>query len=347
MKWKSIKTFSSAALVGSVLLAGCGSDEKTPTVSTDPASQQGTQGSGKLAGDITVDGSSTVFLITQAVAEEFMKDNADVKISVGNSGTGGGFKKFVRGETDISDASRAIETEEVAEAQKNGVEFIELPIAFDGISVVVNPANTFATDLTVAELNKIWAPESKINNWKDVRAGFPDMKLSLFGPGTASGTFEYFNEAINGDKKKSRSDYSASEDDNVLVQGISGDKGALGYFGYAYLAENADKIKGVKVNGVAPTPETIRDLSYKPLSRPLFIYVSKKAIETKPAVQAFVKYYLTKGKALVETVHYVPFPDKVYELDQKRADDKKTGSLFSGQKLVGIKFEDVLEKEGK
>lgn len=265
----------------------------------------------KLKGRIKVDGSSTVFPITEAVGEEFQKENPDVQVTVGVSGTGGGFEKFVIGETDISDASRPIKDEEKAKAEENGIEYIELTVAFDGLSVMVNPENDFVSDLTVDELKKIWNTGSEVKTWKDVRDEWPADEIKLFGPGTDSGTFDYFTDEINGEEGASRSDYTASEDDNTLVQGIAGEKNALGYFGYAYFIENQDKLKLLTVDGVRPSPETIRSGDYKPLSRPLFIYVSKKAMD-KPEVKAFVEYYLENGAALSEQVGYVPMDDDKY-----------------------------------
>ncbi|MBI4728536.1 MAG: PstS family phosphate ABC transporter substrate-binding protein [Acidobacteria bacterium] len=270
-----------------------------------------------LSGDLVADGSSTVGPITSAVAEEFQRAGATgVKISVGISGTGGGFKKFCSDQasdrTDISDASRPIKDEEKALCAKNGVEYLELEVATDGLSVMVNPRNNFVEYLTLAELNKIWAPGSRVNNWSQVRAGFPDKPLKLYGAGTDSGTFDYFTDEINGEEGASRSDYTASEDDNVLVQGIAGDANALGYFGYAYYVQNTSKLKligivpeGGRPPGVKPSESTINDGSYKPLSRPLFIYVSKAAI-AKPQVKAFIDYYFENVNELLSSVGYIP-----------------------------------------
>lgn len=264
-------------------------------------------GGSSLSGTISADGSSTVFLITEAVAEEFKKDNGGVDVTVGESGTGGGFKKFCNGETDIQDASRAVKDEERAACAAKGIEYIELEIAKDGLSVVVNKQNVWATCLTVAELKKIWEPDSKVSNWNQVRAAFPSQAMKLYGPGTASGTFDYFTKAINGEEKASRTDYTGSEDDNTLVQGVAGDKGALGYFGYAYYAQNADKLNVVQVDGgdgcIAPSEQTVKDLTYKPLSRPLFIYVNKAALR-RPEVKAFVSFYLDSLDEILGDVGY-------------------------------------------
>jgi len=285
----------------------------------------GGDGLAGLTGSVNVDGSSTVFPITQAVAEEFNGAAPDVKISVGVSGTGGGFKKFCAGETDISDASRPIKDSEKAECSKTGVEYVELTVAIDGLSVLVNPKNTWAACLTTDELKKIWEPaaQGKVTNWSQVRAGFPSRPLTLYGPGTDSGTFDYFTDEINGGEGVSRSDYTASEDDNVLVQGIAGDENAIGYFGFAYYEENTDKLKLAGVDPgsgcVEPSRETINSGSYKPLSRPIFIYVAKKALG-KPEVKAFVDYYLENVNTLVPDVGYIEMPDAMLA-EQKSAWD--------------------------
>ena len=301
-----------------------------------------------LKGEIKIDGSSTVFPISQAVAEEFGKAHSGVNVTVGSSGTSGGFKKFISGEVDICNASRPIAAEEVAKLKEAGVEFVELPVAFDGLSVVVNPENTWAETLTVAELKKMWEPDSKINNWKDIRPGFPDEPIKLFGAGTDSGTFDYWTEAIMGKKGASRQDAQVSEDDNVLVQGVAGEKGGLGYFGFAYYMENKGKVKIVKIDGgkgpIEPNEASINDGTYAPLSRPLFIYVSKKALE-RGEVKEFIKYYLSSdGRKLASEVGYVALPDKAYEMAQKHADELKTGTRFAGN-IVGLKIEDVLAKD--
>jgi len=250
------------------------------------------------------------------VAEEFRKVQPGVDVVVGISGTGGGFKKFCNGETDFSDASRPIKEEEKQACAAKNIQYVEFEIAFDGLSVLVHPSNDFVECLTVQELKRIWEPGSTINNWKDVRPGFPDKPMRLYGPGTDSGTFDYFTEVINGKAKDSRADYSASEDDNVLVQGISGDPGALGYFGFAYYEENADKLKLVAVDGgagcVLPSRDTVLNGTYKPLSRPLFVYVRADALK-RPEVAEFMRFYLTKGKALVGEVGYVEVADSVYQ----------------------------------
>jgi phosphate transport system substrate-binding protein len=285
-------------------LVGCGGQK------------QNDSGGKGLSGAIKIDGSSTVYPISQAVAEEFMKANPDVNVTVGESGTGGGFKKWASGEIDISDASRPIKEEEKEAAKPNGIEPVEIPVAYDGIAVVVNKENNFVDKLTVDELKKIWEPDSKVKTWKDVRDSFPAEPIKLYGPGTASGTFDYFTGEIVGEEGKSRTDYTASEDDNVLVKGVQGDKGGLGYFGYAYYLENKDKLKIVPIDAgkgaIAPTDQTINDGTYSPLSRPVFIYPSNKSLQ-KPEVKEFVKFYLETAKELVKEVGYVPLPDAKYQ----------------------------------
>ncbi|MFQ5543816.1 MAG: PstS family phosphate ABC transporter substrate-binding protein [Nitrospiria bacterium] len=262
-----------------------------------------------LRGTVRVDGSSTVFPITEAVAEEFGKAHRRVRVTVGVSGTGGGFKKFTVGEIDINDASRPIKSIEAKKAKENNIEYIEVPVAFDGITVVVNPKNTWVDFLSVSELKKIWAPGSQVKTWKDVRPEWPNRKIRLYGPGTDSGTFDYFTEVINGRSHASRSDFTKSEDDNVLVQGVSGDRDALGYFGFAYYSENKDKLKLVPIKdkeaAIAPSLFTINDGSYSPLSRPIFLYVNKKSV-SRPEVSAFVLFYLKNAGVLSKDVGYVP-----------------------------------------
>ena len=294
----------------------------------------GFAGSSTLKGTVKVDGSSTVFPITEAVAEEFgkVKEHRRVRVTVGVSGTGGGFKKFLAGETDINDASRTIKQKEIDKAKKNGVKYIELPVAYDGLSVVINKSNSWVDYLTVAELHKIWKPGSTVKTWKDIRPNWPDQKIHLYGPGTASGTFDYFTEAINGKSQVSRSDFTKSEDDNVLVTGVAGDKGSLGYFGFAYYVENKDKLKVVPIKQgdkkpVAPTMTTINNGSYAPLSRPIFIYVNFEAAN-KPAVREFVRFYLKQAKELAAEVGYVPLPDQEY---QKYLDKFETDFLKSAK----------------
>lgn len=302
---------------------------------------------------IKIDGSSTVYPITEAVGEEFQKvKKGKVRVTVGISGTGGGFKKFCRGETDISDASRPIMKTEMEVCKENGIGFIELPVAYDGLAVMVNPKNTWVDKLTVEELKKMWEPASQgnVTKWNQIRQGWPDAPLKLFGPGVDSGTFDYFTEAIVGKAKASRGDYTSSEDDNVLVQGIAGDKYSLGYFGLAYYEENRDKLKLVPIvnpktgKPVLPSMETVMDGSYQPLSRPIFIYVNLKALE-RPEVKEFVEFYLKNAPKLVKEVKYIPLPQKAYELAMERLAKKKTGSMFGGEPEIGVKIEDLLKRE--
>ena len=271
---------------------------------------------GGLTGAIEIDGSSTVYPISEAVAEEFQRANQGTRVAVGVSGTGGGFKRFCAGETDVSNASRPIKDSEVEECEANGVAFTEVRVAWDGLSVVTNPSNDFVACLTTDELKRVWEPGSTIDNWSQVRDGFPDKELKLYGPGTDSGTFDYFTEAIVGEEDASRPDYSASEDDNVLVQGVGGDVNALGYFGYAYYIENRDKLRAIGVdNGkgcVEPTPETVTSGQYAPLSRPLFIYVNRGDLQ-RPEVAEFVRFYMETAAELVTEVGYVPMDAASYQ----------------------------------
>ena len=277
----------------SLLLVGCG------------GSKEGTG----LKGEVLIDGSSTVAPISQAVAEEFSKENSDVNVSVGISGTGGGFKKFVTGEIGIVDSSRAMKPEELSTAQKNGIEFIELKIGLDGLTVVANPENTWAQNLTTEDLKKIWADGSTVKTWKDVNPAWPAEPIKLYGPDQDSGTYDYFIEEILGKDGKIRKDYSPSSDDNQLVQGVEGDKGALGYFGYAYYLEQKDKLKALSINGISPSDETVKNGTYKPLSRPLYIYINKKSFTEKAQVKSFVQFYIKNAAELVKSSGYVPLDD--------------------------------------
>ncbi|MDH6098939.1 PstS family phosphate ABC transporter substrate-binding protein [Anabaenopsis sp. FSS-46] len=297
---------------------------------------------------VQIDGSSTVFPVTEAVAEEFQKAQRGVRVTVGVSGTGGGFKKFCRGETDISGASRPILQKEMDECKAAGIRYIELPVAYDALTVVVSKQNNWVNNLTVAELKKIWEPaaQGKVNNWNQVRAGFPNASLKLFGPGADSGTFDYFTEAIVGKSKSSRGDFTASEDDNVLVQGVARDRNALGYFGFAYYSENTDKLKAVSINGVAPSVRTVENGTYNPLSRPIFIYVSSKSID-KPEVKQFVDFYLKNGAKLSREVGYVGLPASAYTTAQRHVNTKRFGTVFGGKEAVGVKIADVLARQAK
>lgn len=300
---------------------------------------------------IQIDGSSTVYPITEAVAEEFQRlHKGQLRVTVGISGTGGGFRKFCRAETDIQNASRAISKTEMDACRTAGVEFIELPVAYDGLAVVVNPRNDWVKSLTIADLKKIWEPAAQGNvmSWKKVRPDWPDAKLKLFGPGADSGTFDYFTEAVNGKSKASRGDFTASEDDNVLVQGVSGDRFALGYFGLAYYEENRDKLKLVPIDGgrgpVSPSEKTVMDGTYSPLSRPLLIYISKKSL-AKPEVKNFAEFYLKNGPQLIKQAKFIPLPAQAYRLVMDRLAKQKTGTIFTGIDKVGLTIEDLLKLE--
>ena len=305
---------------------------------------------------VTLDGSSTVFPISEAVAEEFQRANPGIRVTVGISGTGGGFQKFCRAETDISDASRPISATEIEACKKVGVEYIELPVAYDGIAIVVHPKASWIADITAAELKVLWAPEAqgKVTRWRQVRPSWPDREIHLFGAGVDSGTYDYFTEAITGKAKASRGDFTSSEDDNVLVQGVSSDELALGFIPFAYYEENLDKLKLIPVddgkadNGagpVLPGPETIRTGTYQPLSRPVFIYVSTKAAE-RPEVQKFVEFYLNQADALVREVNYVGLGQAAYQLVGERFAGRVTGSLFAGaENTVGVTIEQLLARE--
>jgi phosphate transport system substrate-binding protein len=302
---------------------------------------------------IQIDGSSTVFPVTEAVAEEFQKaKKGTIKVTVGISGTGGGFKKFCRGETDISDASRPILKQEMEICKQAGIQYYELPVAFDALTVMVNPKNEWAGVMTVADLKKIWEPsaQGKITNWNQVRSNWPNAPLKLFGPGADSGTFDYFTEAITGKAKASRGDFTASEDDNVLVQGIANDRNALGYFGFAYYIENQKRLKAVGIDGgkgpVLPSAKTVEDGTYQPLSRPIFIYVSKKAAD-KAEVKEFVEFYLKNAANLVKQVKYVALPANAYTLGFEHFQKGKLGTVFGGEAQVGVKIEDLLKREAK
>ncbi len=302
---------SALALAGVLALSGCaGKEEEAPAASA-------------LSGAVAVDGSSTVAPISEAMAEEFQGANPGVRVTVGIAGTGGGFKRFCAGETDISDASRPITDAERESCAAAGIEFVEMPVAWDGLSIVVNPSNDFAECLTVAELKKIWEPNSKVTSWRDVRSDFPAQPIKLYGPGTDSGTFDYFTEVINGKAKSGRPDYQASEDDNVLVQGVAGDQFALGYFGHAYVSKNPDKLKVVGVDSgtgcIQPTDETITNQTYTPLSRPLLLYV-KRASMARPEVKEFIRFFMDEAKAIVPTTGYLALDDAQYQQNLQALD---------------------------
>jgi phosphate transport system substrate-binding protein len=303
---------------------------------------------------VKIDGSSTVFPVTEAVAEDFQKANRHkVRVTVGISGTGGGFKKFCRGETDISNASRPILKKEMEDCRAAGIEYIELPVAFDALTVVVNPRNAFIQQLTVAGMKKMWEPaaQGKVTHWNQVNPAWPNQPMKLFGPGADSGTFDYFTEAVVGKSKSSRGDFTASEDDNVLVQGVSRDVNGLGYFGFAYYVENKDKLKAVPIvnekgQAVAPSMEAVEKGTYSPLARPIFIYVSSKSL-AKPEVKAFVEYYMKNGSELAREVKYVPLPANAYKLAWDHVVKGKKGTVFGGIAEVGVTIDELLRREAK
>jgi phosphate transport system substrate-binding protein len=313
MSWrrKSIIVAGISALA--VLSAACGGG----------ASSNGDQGGNGLSGTIRVDGSSTVGPLTEAAAEFFQQENAGVQVTVGISGTGGGFEKFCNGETDISDASRPIEGDEKQACASKGINFAEAQVANDGLSVVVNPQNTWATCLTVAQLKSVWEQGSEINNWNQIDPSFPNVPVELFGAGTDSGTFDYFTAAINGEEGNSRTDYQATEDDNVTVQGVAGSKGGMGYFGLSYYEQNPDKVKLLQIDGgngcVTPSRDTVQSGQYTPLSRPLFIYV-KDASLTRPAVDAFIKFYIDNAERIANQAQFIPLTAEQAAASRKAVD---------------------------
>ncbi len=340
-QWRTL-----AAVLVCALAAACGRGTTTPADNS---------GDGQLSGSIRVDGSSTVYPISEAVAEEFQGGNPNVRVTVGISGTGGGFQKFCAGETDISDASRPIRAAEIEACRMAGIEYIELPVAYDGLAVVVNPKNTWATSMTTAELKTLWQPEAqgKVTRWNQVRSSWPDREIRLFGAGVDSGTFDYFTEAINGKEKASRGDFTSSEDDNVIVQGVSGDEAALGFLPLAYVEQNRSALKLVPVddgrpdNGdgpILPSAETVRNGTYQPLSRPLFIYVARKAAD-RPEVQRFVESYFTSDE-LMREVGYVELTPALYTLARNYFAERKVGTAFgSGGSQVGLTLEALLARE--
>lgn len=300
---------------------------------------------------VMIDGSSTVYPITEAVAEDFqIVKKGEIRVTVGVSGTGGGFKKFCRAEIDIVNASRPIQHSEMEACRAAGVQYIEMPIAFDALTVAVNPGNTWSRTMTVAELKKIWEPsaQGKVIKWNQVNPAWPDEKIKLFGAGADSGTFDYFTEAIVGKAKSSRGDFTASEDDNVLVQGIATDKYSLGFFGFAYYIENQKKVNVVAVDngkgGVIPSAETVKNGSYQPLSRPIFVYVNAKAAD-KPEVSEFINFYMNNAPALVKEVKYFPLPAEVYQLNLKHLEERKVGTAFSGESKMDLRIDELLKLE--
>jgi phosphate transport system substrate-binding protein len=312
---KTLKIFT--LFFTGILVAGCGGGGEESSA----GAASGNTGNVELRGAVTLDGSSTVYPISEAVAEEFLAMAPRVRVTVGVSGTGGGFKKFLAKEIDINDASRTIKESESVEAEANGIGYLEIPVAFDGLSVVVNPENDWVDSLTVTELQKIWQPGSTVDSWDDIRPDWPAVPIRLYGPGTDSGTFDYFTEAVNGESGASRPDYTASEDDNVLVQGIAGDEYALGFFGFAYYVENQDKLKVIPIDGgngpVAPTSTSINDGTYSPLSRPIFIYLNTASL-ARTEVRAFVDFYIDNAGALASEVGYIELPEEMYQESREK-----------------------------
>jgi len=308
-------------------VAACGGEEGE-TSGENTAEESSAAEGGELSGTIRIDGSSTVAPLSEAAAEMFQAENPGVRVTVGTSGTGGGFEKFCAGETDISDASRAIEDDEVAACEENGIAWEEVQVANDGLAVVINPENDWASCLTVEQLKTIWDRGSEVDNWNQVDPSFPDEEMQLFGAGTDSGTFDYFTDAVNGEEGRSRSDYQATEDDNVTVQGVSGSRGGIGYFGLSYVNENEGKIVAAEVDGgdgcVAPSSETVQSGDYTPLGRPLFVYPSDKALQ-RPEVKAFVEFYIANQQAITEQALFVPMTD-----EQVTASEEKVASLAGG-----------------
>lgn len=315
-----------AAIVG---LSACGGDTKTAT---------------NAAETISIDGSSTVFPLSEAAAESFSATaRGGARVTVGESGTGGGFRKFCRGETQIQGASRPILTQEIEACAATGVEYVEIPIAFDGLTIVVHPSNPVRA-ATLAELRRAWEPaaERSITNWRQVNPQWPDMAMPLYGAGTASGTFDFFTEAVVGEAKKSRTDYTPTEDDNVTVQGVLSNPGAMGYFGYAYYEQNSQRLTALTIDGVAPTPQTIADGSY-PLARPVFIYVNAEALR-RPQVLRFVLHYVENAATLTPRVGYVPLPASAYETFATRVRERQAGTAFGGHQEVGANIEEVISR---
>tara|TARA_B100000686_G_scaffold57111_1_gene61305 strand:+ start:650 stop:1651 length:1002 start_codon:yes stop_codon:yes gene_type:complete len=305
------------------------------------------------AGTIRIDGSSTVYPITEAVAEDFqIAKRGKARVTVGISGTGGGFKKFCRGEIDITNASRPIMQKEMDKCKKNGIEYVEMPVAFDALTIVINPKNNWSNTLTIKELKKMWSPaaQNKITKWNQINPAWPNTKFTLYGAGADSGTFDYFTEAVVGKSKSSRGDFTASEDDNVLVQGVSRNKNGLAFFGFAYYIENKKKLKAVAIDGgkggVLPSYETVENGTYQPLSRPIFIYVNIESAKKKE-IREFIDFYMKKGPALIKEVKYFPLPKPVYSLNLVHLNNKKVGTVFGGETKMGMRIEDVMMLEHK
>lgn len=332
------------SLTGPLLLAGCDSRSSTSESASQPEGSAGQSvGNSELQGKIVIDGSSTVFPISEAAASEFKRLFPNVSVNVGIKGTGGGFKRFANGETDISDASRPIDASEMAAAKANRISFIELPIAYDGLTIVVHPSNDWVDHLTVEEIKKIYVADSAVKSWSQVREGWPQRPIKPFAPGTDSGTFDYFKEVVAGKDQSLRPDMSTSEDDNVLVTGVAGSPESIGFFGAAYFEENKDKVRAVPIidpetsQAVMPTAETIESGEYAPFSRPLFIYVSN-ASAGRPEIKRFVSFYLENASQLAERVGYVPLPPEVIKLAGENFKARRTGTHYvtaEGEKRSG------------
>jgi phosphate transport system substrate-binding protein len=336
MKSSVVSRFAPLALGCVVIVASC-SSPSAPVTDVDSV--------------ISIDGSSTVFPITSAVAEAFQAENPEAEMNVSFSGTGGGFERFCSGETEINDASRPISKQEMEACSNNEIRYYELPIAFDAITVVVNPDNTWAEDITLEELETAWSPESQrtVKTWQQLRASWPNRPLKLYGPGTDSGTYDYFTDVVVGEGQDSRSDFSASEDDSILVDEISRDPEALGYFGFAYYEDNQDRLKALGVDSgsgpMVPSRDTVEQGRYQPFSRPLFIYVNSKALQDNPVLQDFVQFYLENASGFAETVGYVPLPEESYDVALTQVYRNKVGTAFDGTLQPGLTIGEVLQKQ--
>lgn len=341
-----------ALALGILAVASSCTATSNSSTQTQQSSQVTQVTNSKQVAKVTVDGSSTVYPITQAIAQEFQtKTKSNTQVQVNFSGTGGGFEKFCAGKIDINNASRPISQAEMSVCNKNGVRYIELPIAFDALTIVVHPQNDWAKDITIAELQKIWQPaaEGKITRWNQVRATWPNRPLNLYGAGKKSGTFDYFTEAVTGKAKASRNDYTASEDDEVLVAGISKDPNALGYFGFAYYEKHKDKLKALAVDSgkgaITPSRETVEKSQYQPLSRPLLIYVNPWSAQHKSVVYQFVDFYVKQAPKTVPTVGYVPLPDEAYHIDYVHLNQGKAGTVFGGKAELELTISELLRKQ--
>ncbi|HEY9826822.1 MAG TPA: PstS family phosphate ABC transporter substrate-binding protein [Stenomitos sp.] len=336
-----------------LLLTNCAEQSRMSNVAQLPIKLSPMLPKANLTGSIQIDGSSTVFPITEAIVKEFRKHNQKVKIDSNFSGTGGGFKKFCKGEINISTASRPILLKEMEACRQSGIAYIELPIGFDALTIVVNPKNSWANNITVSELKKLWEPtaERKVKTWKQVRASWPDRPIKLFGPGKNSGTYDYFTEVVTGQDIGSRSDYTASEDDNDLVQEVSKDPEAFGYFGFAYYEANQRKLKALAINNgqsiVSPSRESVEKAKYQPFSRPLFIYVNAKATQDKPEIRAFIDFYLTNSQKLVNSVGYISLPDEGYQLSFLHFQRGKVGTVFEGKPQPNLTIGQLLRKQAE